>query len=166
MAITCHLRRGICLALLVATAFFATSSCIFAVELELVADRAAALRQAWKQDKLLLVIDLSADFLAGTDQSPEWKLYRSLALTDPRVAELLAARFVVTNRQVGQSAGLQFAADNKERPAAASEYALAFVCSPSERVLHFIPGLVSADELLRELEWADASNAGRLRYPR
>jgi hypothetical protein len=162
LAITCHLRRGICLALLAATDFVSATPSITAAEFELVASRAAAVTQARQQGKLLLAIDLSGDFLAGDAQSPEVKLYRALALADPRVAELLAARFVVTFRHVGQSVDLQVIAGKDERNAPLGDYALAFVCIPGERVLHFIPGLVSAEELLRELAWSDALNRERL----
>jgi hypothetical protein len=146
----------------VAAGFVSVTLSTTAADFALVAIRAAAVNQARQQGKLLLAVDLSGDFLAGDAQSPEVKLYRALALADPRVAELLAARFVVTFRHVGQSVDVRVIAGKDERNAPLGDYALAFVCIPGERVLHFIPGLVSADELLCELTWADALNRERL----
>jgi hypothetical protein len=136
-----------------------------AADIPWLTDRPLAVRQAAEQGKLLLVIDLSGDFLVDPATAPEAKAYRALAISDRRVAELLASRFIVTFRHVGPSAALQstVAKAKGERPLPPADYALAFVCLPSQRVLHFIPGLVTADALLAELKWADACNRERLR---
>jgi hypothetical protein len=165
-------------------AFCAVSTSTAADATLWVDDFAAAAQQARTQSKLLLVVDVADDFLAGTAQSPQAQLYSALATSDSRVAKLLADRFVCTFRAVGRPESIQFVPPVKEaagsRPATGSrakktevvppplpveEFALAYVCLPGERVLHFIPGFVTADELLLELEWADAANRDRLQAP-
>ena len=156
-----------------------------------VADYSEAVAQARSESKLLLVVDISDDFLSGTPDSPQAKMYAALATADSRVSELLAARFVCTFRAVGRPQCIEFvpppaapATTSAEArgsrspggkppssktgsilPALIEEFALAYVCLPSERVLHFIPGFVRSEELLRELEWADATNRDRLQAP-
>jgi hypothetical protein len=128
----------------------------------------AAVAQARKQGKLLLVVHLSGDFAANAADAPEAKLYRQLILSHPRVTAALADRFVVTYRHVGQSRVLspqqssRAAAGNNAGPQAGKppprppEMAVAYICLPDERVLHFVPGFVSGRELSRELEWVEA----------
>jgi hypothetical protein len=155
-------------------------------------DYSKAVAQARAESKLLLVVDVSDDFLSGTSDSPQAKMYAALATSDSRVNELLAARFVCTFRAVGRPQCIEFVpppaapaspatADGRSPrpsgskppssktgtilPALIEEFALAYVCLPSERVLHFIPGFVRSEELLRELEWADATNRDRLQAP-
>jgi hypothetical protein len=112
------------------------------------ADRAQAAKQASQQDKLLLAVDMAGDSSVNTSDSADGSLYRSLAMGDRRVREFLASRYVVTFRQVGSSS---------------PGFAVAFICLPSQRVLHFVPGLVSSAELLQELTWAAECNGARLR---
>jgi hypothetical protein len=174
------LRGTAACALLAITSFVATIASA-ADGASWLADRALAAQKAAEQGKLLLVIDLGGDFLTDERTSAEARTYRSLAMSDRRVADLLASRFIVTFRTVGPSASLQSvvpappSGDRKtkvqprlnfpsgEVPSRPSDFALGFVCTPSQRVLHFIPGLVSADALLAELTWAEACNRDRLR---
>lgn len=150
-----------------------------------VTDYPSAVRQAREQAKLLFVLDVSDDFLAGQSpegqaEPPQAKLYRALAMSDPRVAKLLAERYVCTVRAVGQASAIQMLPAKDERlptkvsrksvsedlpPASSGDFALAYVCLPSGHVLHFVPGFVSAEQLLEELQWADAINRDRLRAP-
>ncbi|HEX5106631.1 MAG TPA: hypothetical protein VFV87_22580, partial [Pirellulaceae bacterium] len=140
----------------------------------------AALAEAQSESKLLLIVDVADDFTRVKADGPQAKLYRSLALADKRVAGLLAAHFVTAFRPVGPPACLQLlSGDDETRPRPASrtasaapgpppdagEYAIAYVCLPGERVLHCIPGFVTADELLKELQWAVEANDERLRAP-
>ncbi len=127
-------------------------------------DRAVAAKQAAQQRKLLLVVDLAEDFLVDPEANRRTSAFRSLALSDTRVRELLSSRFVVTIRHVGQSARVQRTIQFKGGPQPpTSDFALALVCLSSERVLHCIPGLLSPQELFRELQWAESCNEDRLR---
>jgi hypothetical protein len=146
------------------------------------ADHTEAVAKARKQGKLLLVVDLSGDFAKNSADAPEAKLYRQLILADARVAAALADRFVVTYRHVGEAKVLPRLAASKppdrnedrteaaKRPLKPPEMAIAYVCLPDERVLHFVPGFVSPPELLAELEWVEATysrlvNAGEAEMP-
>jgi hypothetical protein len=160
----CHLRGGLVRALLVATACFVATPVSSADPAPPLAHRALAARQAAAQGRLLLFIDLGGDFLVDPATAPEAKFYRSLAMSDPAVAELIASRFVVSFRHVGQSKALERTSVPKgERQPSTSDFAIAYVCLPNLRVLDFIPGLVSSNVMLRELSWADACNRDRLR---
>jgi len=131
------------------------------------ADHAQAVAQARKQGKLLLVVHLSGDFAANLADAPEAKLYRQLILSDSRVAAALADRFIVTYRHVGEARSLvpqrlpRTGAGNDVRPATGkpplrpSEIAIAYICLPDERVLHFVPGFVSPREFCAELDWVE-----------
>ena len=132
------------------------------------ADHAEAVARARKQGKLLLVVHLSGDYAINSADAPEAKVYRQLILADPHVAAVLADRFVVIYRHVGEAKVLpRLAASkppdrNENRTAAAKsalrppEMAIAYICLPDERVLHFVPGFVSPSVLLAELEWVEA----------
>lgn len=145
-------------------------------------DYDAAVAQARTQSKLLLVVDLNEDVAAdaAAAHAPLAQLYQSLTTADERVAALVAAQFVAVMRHVGPAECLQCLPPSdrarppiKRRPGASAasdrqptgEFAIAYVCLPNERVLHCIPGFVTADELLRELEWATATNQSRLSAP-
>ncbi len=118
------------------------------------AERSTAIQQARQRGKLLLVVQFSGDFAAGADNSPEAATYRAFALADPRIAKLLADRFVVAYEQVGSAESLRRLPPVKLQPKR-PEYALAYVCLPDLRVVHFLPGFVSSGELLAELAWAE-----------
>ncbi|MCI0361238.1 MAG: hypothetical protein L0211_22380 [Planctomycetaceae bacterium] len=132
------------------------------------ANHAEAVARARKHGKLLLVVHLSGDFAANAADAPEAKLYRELILSDPRVVAALADRFVVTYKHVGEARALRrqnvaLPADRKDSRAEAakgpprpSEMAIAYICLPDERVLHFVPGFVSARQLHAELAWVEA----------
>src|SRR5262245_53917485 len=64
-------------------------------------DRSAALRQAQKQGKLLLVVHVSSDFTASPLKTDELTLYETTALADPRAAALLRSRYVPLAMSVG-----------------------------------------------------------------
>jgi len=133
------------------------------------ADHAAAVAKSRKQGKLLLVVHLSGDFAKNSPDAPEAKLYRQLILADARVAAALADRYVVTYRHVGEGKALPRLASTEEKdrkdnrieavksPLKPPEMAIAYICLPDERVLHFVPGFVSPLELLAELEWVEAT---------
>jgi len=133
------------------------------------ADHTEAVAKARKQGKLLLVVHLSGDFAKNSPDASEAKLYRQLILGDPRVAAALADRFVVTYRHVGEAKALPRLVSTEEKgrkddrveavkgPLKPPEMAIAYVCLPDERVLHFVPGFVSPLELLVELEWVEAT---------
>jgi hypothetical protein len=129
------------------------------------ADYMAAVAQARAQSKLLFVVDVLGDFSEIDADPPEARVYRRLAAADPRVAELLEARFIVAFRRVGPSSAVQCVAPRKSGAEPAEEFAIAYICLPNERVLHFLPGFVTSAELLAELEWAEACNRQRLREP-
>jgi hypothetical protein len=150
---------------LLATASFVARFAFAADTPAWLAERTLAAQKAADEQKLLLVIDLGGDFLADVAASPQAKLYRSLALSDPRVAKLLESRFIVTFRNVGPSAAVQRVNELKkgERQMPSSDGAIAFICLPNLRVLHFVCGLAPAETLLAELTWADACNRERLR---
>jgi hypothetical protein len=125
------------------------------------ADRNEATRQAAGQGKLLLIVQFSGDFAVGGDASSEAATYRAAALADARVARLLARRFVVTYQQVGSAESLRRLSPVKNQPLRV-EYALTYICLPDQRVIHFIPGFVSSEELRAELAWAEQCYAQTL----
>jgi hypothetical protein len=118
------------------------------------ADRQQAVAAARKQGKLLLVVQLSGDFAQNSAEAVPAKTYRTVALSDPRVAKELTQRFIAVHQHVGEADVLRKLAAAKTQPPRI-EYALSYVCLPDLRVLHFIPGFVSSDELLAELTWAE-----------
>src|SRR5689334_2395417 len=70
----------------------------------------------------------------------------------------LAERFVVTYRHIGEADTIQRQVPPKQKPIALPpEQAISYVCLPDLRVLHVIPGFISADELLREIAWVEAA---------
>jgi hypothetical protein len=156
------LQRASIRALVAAGVALLAASASAADELPWIADRMAAFAKAADERKLVLVIDVAGDFLVDPAASPQLTFYRSLALSDRRVAELIASRFIVTIRNVGPSPALQTSAAKGEPQAPPNDFAIAFICLPSQRVLHFVPGLVSADVMLAHLHWADDCNRQRL----
>ena len=137
------------------------------------AQYAAAVTAARQQGKLLLVVDLSSDFARPGVESPEWKLYRSLVLADDRVAKSLAERFSIAVRYVGPPATIQEhlargqgtilgkleLLPGHQQPRSNPSQCITYFCLPDERVLHFVPGFLSAQDFLRELDWVEASYA-------
>lgn len=122
-------------------------------------DRAEAALQARKQGKLLLVVQFSGDFARNAADAREVQIYRSLAVADPRVAVEFRDRYVVAWQHVGEAGSLRKlpAAPLRSKGAAERrfEYAITYICLPDQRVLHFIPGFVTSDELLADLAWAE-----------
>jgi len=133
-----------------------------AVDLSKWPGREAAIEQARKQGKLLLTIHVSAEFTQNAADSREAQVYMQAALADPRVEALLASRFVPTLRAVGETKHLRLKRTDK---AAAQDVAIAYVCLPDERVLHFIPGFLSPADLLAELTWAEQCYAAMVKAP-
>lgn len=131
------------------------------------ANYAAALTQAQREGRLLLVLHLSGDFSAPDVPADEGKAYQALALNDERVQELLRSRFVVTYCHVGDPASLNLVAvRGKLKPAEPdSPHAIAYICLPDERVIHFVPGFVTAERLLAELAWAENCYFDFIRFP-
>lgn len=131
------------------------------------ADYAAAVAKAKREGRLLLVLHFSGDFVAHTGLGPEGEAYQSLALRDDRAIELLQDRFVATFRHVGTPATMNLAAERGKprRVETKEQHAIAYVCLPDERVIHFIPGFVTADELLAELKLAENCYFDFLRFP-
>jgi hypothetical protein len=135
------------------------------------ADHAAAVARARREGKLLLVVHLSGDFAQNSPESPEATLYRNYILGDPQVAPLVRDRFVVAMRSVGTAKctpRIQPAPAKETRtpegkilppPVERVEMAVAYICLPDERVLHFVPGFVTPAELCAELKWAEAAYA-------
>lgn len=121
-------------------------------------DRAEVAIQARKDGKLLLVVHLSGDFAKNAADSAEAKTYRAAALADPRVRKELSSRFVVLYQQAGEAEVLRKLLAAKTQPVR-TDFALTYVCLPDLRVIHFISGFVSADQLLGELAWAEKSYA-------
>ena len=161
MAVCPNLRWLACV-LVAAAAAQAAAAAAQAESPPLWLDRDAALAQARKQGKLLFVVHVSSDFTQDAAASREARLYRTTALADPRVAKLLAERLTPTLRGVGETGTLRLAKKDK---AADQDFAIAYVCLPDERVLHFIPGFVSSDELLAELTWAERCYADLTKLP-
>jgi hypothetical protein len=142
------------------------------------AEYARAVTQARREGKLLLVVHLSGPFVEDAADSPEAKLYRNYILGDPQVARLIHSRFVVAVRNVGIAACTpQVAAAAAKKPSAPEgkiipppparprEMAVAYVCLPDERVLHFVPGFVNPDKLYAELAWVESAYAGVAAVP-
>lgn len=126
-------------------------------------DRSAAIAQARKTGKLLLVVHLSTDFTAADPlASNEAKLYRLAALADSRTAAAVKQRYVVLLRAVGESGAVRL---NRKDKAAAQDCALTYICLPDERVLHFVPGFLSAADLLAELAWAERAYGNLAKLP-
>ena len=151
MAILCHLRRSaivVCLACTLVGASWAAERAPW------LADRAAAVQQARRQGKLLLIVQFSGDFALAADNSAEAALYRTFALSDPSVAKTLADRFVVAYEQVGSAESLRKLSPEKLQPKR-PEYAFTYICLSDLRVVHFVPGFISAGELAAELKWAE-----------
>jgi hypothetical protein len=119
------------------------------------ADRAAAIAQARKQGKLLLVVQLSGDFVVNSPDSPEAVTYRTAAFSNERVRQALAARFVVAYQQIGPASGLSVVLPKRSKSPPPDDFAVTYVCLPDSRVLHFIPGFVTVDELLAEIAWVE-----------
>jgi hypothetical protein len=121
--------------------------------------RAEAAMLARKEGKLLLVVQLSGDFARNAAAARELQIYRNVATADPRVAAEFRSRYVLTWQQVGEADSLRKlpAASVRSKGAAEqrTEYAITYICLPDERVLHFVPGFVTSEELLVELAWAE-----------
>jgi hypothetical protein len=130
------------------------------------ADYPAAVAKAGNEGRLLLVLDLSEDFTARGLAGEEVKAYQSLAF-DARVRDLLDDRFVATFRQVGMPASLNLVSQRGKLKQAEphKQHAIAYVCLPDERVIHFVPGFVAADQLYRELLWAEQCYFDLIRFP-
>ena len=165
MAALCYLRRALAAALIAASTVPYARHVPAADAAPPSGDLKLAARQAAEQGKLLLVIDVPGDFLVDADAAPEAKAYRALAMSEPRVADFVASRFLVLFRNVGPASALEpvQGKNQGQRQTTRRDFAIAFLCTPSQRVLHFVPGLVSADALLRELTWAETCNRERLR---
>ena len=69
-------------------------------------DRAEAAAIARKQGRLLLFVQLSGDFTKTAADVPESQLYQRLILGNPRVAEALSGRFVISYELVGEAKAL------------------------------------------------------------
>jgi hypothetical protein len=149
MAVCPHLRAFLIVAIIVGGALRCPAA---EPTVSWLTDRPAALTQAQKQGKLLFVVHVSSDFTKSPLESAEVKLYQTAALADARVRALLSQRFVPLLVGVGETTTLQLPRNDK---AASQEAAIAYVCLPDERVLHFVPGFPSTSELLKELAWAE-----------
>jgi hypothetical protein len=135
-----------------------SSSSVLAAEPPWLGDLAAATAQAQKQGKLLLVVHLSGDFTAELALGPEADIYRTVVLSDARVTELLKERFVVLCQAVGPPSNLRpVAAARTRQPAPRDPLAITYIALPDGRVLHFIPGFLSSDQLLAELAWVESA---------
>lgn len=134
----------------------------------LLGNYATALAEAQREGRLLLVLHLSGDFSAPGVPGDEGTAYQALALNDERVQKLLRSRFVTTYRHVGDPASLNFvAARGKLKPADPErQHAIAYICLPDERVIHFVPGFVTAERLLAELAWAESCYFDFIRFPK
>lgn len=132
-------------------------------------NRAQAAELARKQGRLLLVVHVSGDFATSAGDCQEAQLYRKLLLGDARVAAALSGRFVIACQLMGEPKALprwpsqsqggvrQDSASGEAVLRRPTEMAIAYICLPDERVLHFVPGFVSAAELLAELEWVETT---------
>ena len=131
-------------------------------------DRAQAAALARKSGRLLLVVHVSGDVTMPAADCVEAQLYQRHILGDERVAAALAGRFVVVCQLVGQPQILSewpalSAPRRQDDPAPTTlassqrplEMAIAYACLPDERVLHFVPGFVAANELAAELAWVE-----------
>jgi hypothetical protein len=154
--------RGVALCAMVAALCLASAPAAFAEEepprkLEWLADQGAAMAQARKLGKLLLIVHLSGDFAENAPDSRPSQVFHSITAADPAVVDELSERFVLAWRQVGAAQSLQQlpALKKGEKPPAPLEFAITYVCLPDGRVLHFIPGYLSSAELLTELTWAE-----------
>ncbi|MCI0361240.1 MAG: hypothetical protein L0211_22390 [Planctomycetaceae bacterium] len=143
--------------LLVALHVCGISSATAADPVDWQADLAAAARDATRHGKLLLVVELSGDFALNAPDSPAAVLYRTVALGDERVRRALGERYVVGYRQVGDASSLRAVLPARAKAPRADDYALTYFCLPDSRVIHLVPGFVSADELLAELAWVERS---------
>lgn len=134
-----------------------------------IADHDRAVESARQQGRLLFVVHLSGDFTDNSPTSRPALVYASLALVGDEVREFLSTRCVLTYRHVGHPT--VFAPQEppghkaNHSQAGEQEFAIAYVCLPDERVLHFIPGFVSDKELLSELQFAEACYFDMLRFP-
>ncbi|HZL90234.1 MAG TPA: hypothetical protein VFB96_17855 [Pirellulaceae bacterium] len=132
----------------------------------LVSDYQAAVSAAKREGRLLFVLHFSGDFSAPPALGEEGKAYQALALSDERVLALLRERYVATFQQVGPPASLSLVAERKKKAAEPQQqHAMAYICLPDERVIHFVPGFVSATELLSELKWAESCYYDFIRFP-
>jgi hypothetical protein len=132
-------------------------------------DRSEAAAIARKQGRLLLFVQLSGDFTKSAADAPESQLYQRLILSNPRVAEALAGRFAISYELVGEAKSMPRLASPAGKPAGGRaagaagpkfahkppEMAIAYFCLPDQRVLHLLPGFVSPEEFLAELEWVE-----------
>ena len=140
-------------------------------------DLSAAAEEARDSGRLLLVLHLSGDFTAGDARQRPLVVFESLALTDEPVRELVRERFVLAYRHIGPPAVFHVsngpppkpAAKKREEdftlPQAHDEYAVTYLCLPDRRVVHFVPGFVTARELLAELQFADYLYDDFARFP-
>lgn len=133
----------------------------------LLGDYPAAVAQAQREGRLLFVLHLSGDFAAASVPGEIGEGYRELALNDEQVQELLRSHFVVTFRHVGTPASLNLVAVRGKLKVAEplQQHAIAYICLPDQRVIHFIPGFVTAEELLAELAWARNCYFDFVRFP-
>jgi hypothetical protein len=128
----------------------------------------AAAEQARQQGRLLLVVQLSGDFTADVLSSREAKIYSSISLGEQPVVDFIRARCVATIQSASGSPlveALVPKSSNKQDNPPPLEYAISYLCAPDGRVVHFVPGFVSADRLLKELQWADEHCRDALRFP-
>ena len=129
-------------------------------------DYPTAVAHARLEGRLLFVLDLSGDFTTPGIPGQEGSAYQALAL-NARVRELLGERFVAAMRNVGMPSSLNLVAERgklkegKPNP----QHAMAYVCLPDERVVHFIPGFVTAEQLDAELAWAEQCYLDLIRFP-
>jgi len=119
------------------------------------ADRVAAAKEAARRGKLLLVVQLSGDFVVNSSDSPEAVTYRTAAFSNERVRQALTDRFVVAYQQIGPANGLSVVLPKRSKSPPPDDFAVTYVCLPDSRVLHFIPGFVTVDELLAEIAWVE-----------
>ena len=122
-------------------------------------NRTDAALHARKEGKLLLVVQLSGDFAKNAADARELQIYKSIAAADSRVAAELHNRYIPLWQHVGEAEALRKLPPAPLRSKAAAEqrteYSITYICLPDERVLHFVPGFVTSDELLAELAWAE-----------
>ena len=160
-----HLRRGLLAAFFAALSLAVVRAAAVAAEpVVFQPDQPASFSQARKQGKLLLVVHFSGDPEQADLDGEEAKLYRDITLRDERVESLLGERYIVVGRQVGASAPPE-RRKKADRDIRRRPFAITYVCLPDSRVLHFVPGYLSSNEFLGELQWVERTYAGMIEQP-
>ena len=107
--------------------------------------------------KLLMVIQGPDDITKGAAHAPIAQAYTRGVLADSRLTKFFEFRAVPTYLCSGRPAVLRPSHEVDESTTSTlHQNVITYFCTPDQRVLHFLVGYPSTDQLLTELDWAYA----------